>query len=177
MNTSEKYTLKDVPAGRSRSKAHIESIRIEHRPDDNPDLSWLGYYTDNPKSDEMSKAIDRQARGDVGSCEYRYFVPAMAGDETGNPESPEQDYRRCEDYNRGDWYMLGVIAKAEILSPGGVIQTVRSGGLWGIESDAGDYFDEVEAEQLAELRTELESLGFGERAIDRAFQDVQRPDR
>lgn len=86
----------------------------------------------------------------------------------------KEDFRRLESLNDGQWCYLGIIAKAEIISRSGICQTLRSGGLWGIESDSGkDYFEEIEKKELAELRTELESFGFGSRAIDFSFKNIE----
>lgn len=158
----------------TRSKYRIESVKIEHAIDTDPDTSYLGEYGNKATS---PAAIDRVARGDAGRGEYRWFNPALTGEQTGNPESPEQDYQRMEALNNQQWYFIGIIAKARIVSPAGVIQTIRSGGLWGIESDSDkSYIESVENEQLAELRAELESLeqGIGKRAIDHAFANVER---
>lgn len=81
---------------------------------------------------------------------------------------------RLERLFNGDWNYMGVIAKAEYVSGNQVTQTIRSGGLWGIETDSGgDYIKQVEDEQLSELRKELESVGFSPRAITRAFQNKE----
>lgn len=92
-----------------------------------------------------------------------------------NEKYRTEDYQRYEAFNDGEWHCVGVIAKAEIRNPDThVTQTVRSGGLWGVESDAGDYIkDEVGPEQLRELRTELMAMGIGERAIAHAFKSVE----
>ncbi len=55
-------------------------------------------------------------------------------------------------------------------------QTITSGGLWGIESDAGKYFEEVEREELAALCDQLHALGFSKRTIAAAFRSVERKD-
>ena len=48
----------------------------------------------------------------------------------------------------------------------GISQTIRSGGIYGIESDNGDeYFDEVFEEQKEELKDNLLELGFSEKEI------------
>ena len=89
----------------------------------------------------------------------------------------QQDYERCEAYNRQVWCYLGIIAKAEVRSAQGIVQTLRSGGLWGVESDSGEsYLEEVGQEQLTELRAELEGYGFSARAIDYAFRHVETED-
>jgi hypothetical protein len=78
-----------------------------------------------------------------------------------------------ESLNNGNWCFIGIIAKAKIVTENGTLQTIRSGGLWGIESDSDkSYIAEIEQEQLAELRKELTALGFGKRAIDYAYQNI-----
>jgi|SRR6185312_6164451 len=80
---------------------------------------------------------------------------------------------------------IGIRADAEIAlapshAPGmnpftGPLQTITSGGLWGIESDSdADYLKSVEDEQLAELRNQLHAIGFSQRAITAAFRNVER---
>jgi hypothetical protein len=111
------------------------------------------------------------------SREYNYFVPYAGGEEPGTDDYKKyglRDYARMEALSRGEWYFMGIIAKAKIITESGTVQTVRSGGLWGIESDSGDYIKEVEEEELASLRIELESFGFGKRAIDYAIKNAVR---
>ena len=151
----------------ARNKLRIGRVWVEWRRDEDPDLSFLGEYADTATS---SAAIDREARGDKGNREFRFFNPAMTGDETGNPDSPEEDYRRMEAYNRGDWCMVGCVAKAEVLVPSGAgcstVQVIHSGGLWGIESDCGDdYRAEVQGDELEDLARQLDAFGLGRRAI------------
>ena len=74
-----------------------------------------------------------------------------------------QDRERLAAYRRGEWYMVGVRADAIILIPRGgstwQLQTIRSGGLWGIESDSEpSYFTEVGADEAGELKQQLELL-------------------
>lgn len=87
------------------------------------------------------------------------------------------DASRLRQLERGDFCYIGVIAKAEIRSATGTGQVIRSGGLWGVESDAGDYLREVEKGQLGELQAELEELGFKKRAIAHAFTNVDKVPR
>ena len=120
--------------------------------------------TEAPRVDEVCVRRIREELGDMERGQYRYFVPAMTGEETGNPDSPMEDYRRMEAYNRDDWAMYGVVAKAEVSRPIGNgcrrIETFSSGGLWGIESDSDDsYFAEVAAQELADLKGHLEAFG------------------
>lgn len=129
------------------SRAEFEMVQTH---DDCPDLSFLGKYSDTPAEHH----IDRKERGDMGRNEFRYFNAGC-----GDPEYIEQDYRRMEAYNAGEWHMIGIYARVE-LNINGTIQTIRSGGLYGIESDSGvDYLTEIYQEQCAELVEILESMG------------------
>lgn len=134
------------------------------------------------------EACDCDERGDMTRGEYQYFNPSFNYvDKQGNAKdlTPEevrkytrQDYERMEALNRGDWCFIGISAEAEysIDSPNGSpIQTVTSGGLWGIESDSdAAFFAETEQEQLSELRDQLHAIEFSKRAIATAFKTIER---
>jgi hypothetical protein len=164
-------------------KAKIISIRIERVIDDSPDTSWLGEYANHPSS---KYSIDREERGDRERGTYRYFNPSFNyvndKDELQGITAAEcrkyveQDYKRMESLNAGDWSFLGIIAKAEVqLANSDTVQTIRSGGLWGIESDSDDAFlKEIEDQQLAELRSELLALGCTDKQIDASLKDIDR---
>lgn len=84
----------------------------------------------------------------------------------GGQEYAEQDDARLEEYNKGNWCMMGIRAECQYLipdntvPPSAVIQTLTSGGLWGIESDSDDkYIKQVEREQLNELKEYCDKLG------------------
>jgi hypothetical protein len=112
--------------------------------------------------------------------EYNFFKPYASGEVEGTENYQKygkQDFERMEGLNNQNWYFMGIIAKAEIRTETGTMQVIRSGGLWGIESDSGNYLDEVGKEELENLRLELSALGFGKRAIDKAFQDVKTIDK
>lgn len=74
------------------------------------------------------------------------------------------------------WNMLGVYVSADVqTSDRGVIQTIRSGGVYGVESDSGkDYLDELETEEILDLTSELLAIGFSEDAVNVATQNVER---
>lgn len=148
----------------------FESVKIERMIDDNPDFSWIGEYTSAPGPDD--RTIDREERGDCGRGEYRYFVATNSAEDTGNPNSVEQDYERMEDYNRGGWCFVGIRAVA-VVYVNNVKQELSSGGLWGIESDSDNsYFAEVGREQLEELRGILQTLGFADSTISKHFRNA-----
>lgn len=148
----------------------IVKITFKKEEDYCPDLSYLGEYKSQPGDDD--KTIDRQERGDRERNQHRYFIAAMSGAETGNPNSVEQDYKRMEDYG-GDWYMMYLRCEAEVVI-NGIMQKVTSGGLGGVESDSDDsYFEEIKEEQLEELADVLRSMAFSEEQITTAFQEMK----
>lgn len=170
---------------RKQKKIKILSIRIGKVPDESPDTSCIGEYTDKQENWVICRCC-----GEYLMClpedhimpergrEFRFFKPYAGGEKEGTKEYckyGKQDFARMEGLNRGDWHFMGIIAKANVqLSKDSPIQQIRSGGLWGIESDSGEkYLKEIEQEQLAELKKELEACGFGERAIEYAFKNVK----
>lgn len=138
------------------SKASFVKI-IEN--DGEPDLSFLGEYSNV----DAPNAIDRQTRGDMRRNEFRYFIPAMTGEQTGNPNSPEEDYKRMEAYNKGEWGILGIRAQVTIrirIDDQFILQVIESPGLWGIESDSdADYVDSVFVDECNTLTRMLTELG------------------
>src|SRR5215472_2019551 len=86
--------------------------------------------------------------------------------------------KRLDEYNRGHFEFVGIRAEAEVSFPTSpnyaLIQRVTSGGLWGIESDSSEeYLQEIEQEELRQLREQLHAMGFSKRAISAAFADVR----
>lgn len=117
----------------------------------------MGEYTDR----ETDTTIKRE---NVDRREFKYFEPA-------NPEYGQQDYERMESLNNGNWSFIGIIAEATI-KVDDHLQTVHSGGLWGIESDSGDdYIKSVEHGELADLKNQLETMGVDVSGFDAEFSD------
>lgn len=81
-------------------------------------------------------------------------------------ESPDTSFldqdgeeERKAEYERGDFAFVGVRAEADVVIEG-VVQTLTSGGIWGVESDAGDeYLTGFGADEYADLRKILTSIG------------------
>jgi len=77
-------------------------------------------------------------------------------------EYRDQDQARLDAFNRGEWYGLGIRARAHVrrIENGrGTYFSIDSPGLWGIESDSDlSYFDEVYQEEIAELKTMLSAM-------------------
>lgn len=119
---------------------------------------------------------------------YQFFNPNHDNYAGCTPEEIRecclQDYARMESLNNGDFCFIGIRAEAEIRFPymtegrGGrtyyKTEPITSGGLWGIESDSdSEHFKSIEAEELADLKTELKAIGFSSRAIATAFKNIE----
>jgi len=151
-------------------------------------------YTEAMETIRELAECDCGEHGDMGRNEFRYFNPSFNYvTKTDDPSDGltveevrkyvRQDYDRMESLNRGDWCFIGIRAEAEVIAnvetdgPGkwhGVVQTISSGGLWGIESDSErSYIEEEQRHQSADLKTELLALGFSKRAITSAFKNIR----
>jgi len=165
----------------------ILSIKIEHLCDTDPMTDHIGEYTDewdpyhfDRQEGKMLKTLERDrsyCMPDKGR-EYRFFKPYAAGEEPGTAlyiRYGKQDLARMEGLERGAWSYIGIRATALITHSGSdIVQKITSGGLWGIESDAGDeHHTEVEDDELHALREELKAVGFIEDLIDSV--EVERP--
>jgi hypothetical protein len=72
---------------------------------------------------------------------------------------PIENRDRLNGLYEGNWHYIGIMARA-VVTINGTIQTIRSGGLWGIESDSGeDYLTSVENEEKEALIDILSTLG------------------
>jgi hypothetical protein len=150
----------------------IIKITIKRMADEHGEADYLGVYSSTPGPE--ARTIDREARGDCGRHEHRYFIAANSPEETGNPESVEQDYKRMEAGMRGEWCLIGIRAEAEVHLTGDTVQRITFGGLWGIESDSEEnYFKQIETEELANLNAELLAIGFTADEIKEAFEQAE----
>jgi hypothetical protein len=161
----------------------IEALqeRIDLIPDKDTDIVMQAYLMRMEKRLEKIEGIVLHQEY-IASREYPYFAPYACGEKPGSPEYKKyamQAFERMERLSRGSWCFIGIIAKAQIGIPDGqgnyTLQTIVSGGLWGIESDSGkDFIEETEKEELSDLSENLTSLGFGKRAIAYAMKNVER---
>jgi hypothetical protein len=144
--------------------------RIYEKEDNNPAFSKVNIERTEKRIEKLKNCLDQSP---IGRGEYQYFQPYAGGEKPGTlyyKKYAFQDYQRMESLNRGDWCFIGIMAKATVQTENGVTQHITSGGLWGIESDSGDYIKEVVKEQLSSLKCELLSFGFSERAIHYAMK-------
>lgn len=153
----------------------ILNIEVKEIADEYPNLSFLGEYTDKYNYYnivcETGKFICEGTQEDipVRQDQYKYFKPYARGEKEGTKkyiEYGKQDFERMRRYNTGYWCMIGVKAIAKI-SINNTIQTIKSSGLWGIESDSDEsYKTEIKNEQLNELKSTLIEIGFKPNEIE-----------
>jgi len=179
----------------------IEKIKVMVIPDESPDTSWLGEYTDDlglgviiREYGEFYEKIPTEMERDydgtfIGKAEpelpsrgrnYRGFIPYAGGEKVGTKDFYKygmQDYKRMEGLNNGDWYFVGIQAEALISYPinGGSrrLEHLTSGGVWGIESDAGDYLEEVMKEEFADLKGHLEKFNVDTSNWDELVEGIE----
>ncbi|MFA5307423.1 MAG: hypothetical protein WC365_08300 [Candidatus Babeliales bacterium] len=146
----------------------IFSVTIKHLNDESPDISYL--ETDSEINDDGTLNI-------ISSMRYSSKDVELYGQQQ-VMQCIWQDLERLENYGN-TWYMMGIKASCEIglkqNKTSHLLQTLTSGGLWGIESDGdSDYFKETETDQLNELKSVLKTFSFSNKAINKAFQTVKK---
>jgi hypothetical protein len=164
----------------------ILNVTVRRMLDDSPDTSYLGEFSN---SSETEFAINHRGRNGSPN-EYAYFNPGSVEPFDGKKDSwhkgnrarwhkamlqnAEADYKRMLALDNGEFCYVGIRAEAEIQAAQfGAIQTITSGGLWGVESDSTeDYLASIEKEELSDLRSTLADLGFSKRAISAAFKNI-----
>lgn len=160
-----------------KKEKKILGIRVVHDLDEHSTDKLPGSYS---READSQYSIDREERGDQRSGQYRYFNPRL--DVIGVSESDtdedvsrytEEAYKQGEAYHRGEWCYVGIRAEAEVTFTD-VIQQISSGGIYGIESDSGDYLTEVANDELDALRVELCAAGFADEQIDAAIDRYRK---
>lgn len=148
----------------------INRITISHVVDNDHDLSMLGSFSDKPGK----YAIEH----DGGRNSYRYFN----AENVSNTKEARENYEEMMKFERGELYMIGVRAYADIATKDDenfkswTINRISSAGIWGItqgyKNDTEDI-KEIEQEQLAEIKDILASLGFTASEIEGAALVVE----
>lgn len=181
---TQTYNRADSIDKLERVHSYLDGLRIDEAKEGG-DFYTLDYESLEEAQDiivtaqEELEECDCDGRGDRDRNEYQYFNPNhdnYAGlDHAEIVKYCLQDYKRMESGNHGDWSFIGIRAIADVQIEGDIVQEIKSGGLWGIESDSGDdYIQEVSQEELHALRNQLESIGFSKRAVSVAFKNVKR---
>lgn len=111
----------------------IISDDTQERPDENDEGFW--------------PSRDHDAPGYVGESDFDAQMTIAT--------------ERMEAWERGDWEFVGVRARAHCMTVRngvGTMFTLESPGLWGIESDVGDYLNDVFEDEKAELLGMIEAM-------------------
>ena len=133
--------------GKDESKKYVDEVYIRGVPDEEPDVSWL----ERTPEFYMADGVPREEA-------ERYA---------------DQDKKRLAAFYNGDWWMIGIYAEAKVYI-NDTRQKIRSGGLWGIESDSDErHIRETAKEQVAELDDTLEAMGFAKDPIELTDVDIQ----
>jgi len=150
---------------RTQGRVHV-NVRIEE--DDSHDYSWLGEFVKAPTeqpcycifADAVRLAgseLWRDRRGRIvaepvdTSRHWRPFkFQYIALEDHGSPHLADlfADADRLVGLSRGDWGFIGIVATVSVDHDGYVPREIGYAGLWGIESDSGEYL-RSEARDLA----------------------------
>ena len=147
-------------------------VVAELRPDECPDTSYLGEYT----SKGGPECIGREARGDCGHHEFKYWRPSITyashyrglrALHYGRHEADclarsyvLRDYKRHEALNRGDWSIVAVGVR--VYAEGVELGRASCGGVeWDPDPDT-DHIDSIAREcadeALSDARNALARL-------------------
>jgi hypothetical protein len=164
----------------------IRSVRIVRAEDTDPDLSYIGEWTDKPApwvivrrdGDYLNNLEGDDYELPERGREFRFFKPYAGGEPEGSDNYQAYgmaDWRRMEAFGR-DWWTVGIYAVAEIVV-NGIRQEIQSGGLWGIESDSdAAYMRTVAHDELCDLKDVLAQLCFTQEELADAFDGAEDAD-
>lgn len=108
------------------------------------------------------QCADRPDERDDGFWPSRDPKAAGYPGKTGFVKAYEAAQQRMDAWKRGDWNYVGVRAQARCLlvkNGCGTFYTLTSPGIYGVESDAGDYLDTLYQEEKAQLAADMRALG------------------
>lgn len=167
----------------------IVSIRFVTKTEEQPDLSYIGEYTDKPEpwvfvrkhKDYLANLEKRDENYElpIRSLDCRFFKPYAGGETPGTKDYQEiglLDYKEMEAYERGEWCMLHAWAEAQVII-GETVQTIRSAGCGGIGNTDDETLKQIKEEELAALYAilgELDSNFTSDLLTDIPVKDVQR---
>jgi hypothetical protein len=124
-----------------------------------PEQVRIQFEMETPSDDSRDRPDER----DEG------FWPSKDPDDCGycSPDTYDEQHAiavaRMASWENDEWEYVGVVAVAHVAIPIGggsyTTHTFRSAGLWGIESDAGEYLEEVFEEEKDALLDQLKTLG------------------
>ena len=120
-----------------------------------------GFYVQFHMVTEPDDSNDRPDERDDGFWPSQDPTAAGYVGATDFEEQQTKATERMDAWRRGDWQYVGVQAEARCLVVRhrvGTFYTLRSPGVWGIESDAGDYLSTVFEEEKAVLLADMAAM-------------------
>jgi len=161
----DQFRMHDTDRGKPRLR--ITKIVVRTVPDEEPDLSWLKTEYDAERHTITSSC--RCTNDDVKHYGWKKVKQWI-----------DEDNHRFNTHGV-TWSCVGVEAVAIIdilleAGPNGfaICQTVKSGGVWGIENDSdSDYLHEEGENELGQLRDILTALGVEQVEIDNALKGAK----
>ena len=141
----------------SINRAKAVKIEIKRIVDEHPDLSFL------ETTPEYHYGIDGSNWKHVSDEDRQRVIAQYGSIWNACMAYAKQDKERLDAYNRGVWNIIGMraVATIHISIDNNIvkIQTIESGGLFGIESDSGDdYIEDIGRDQIAEVKKYLRIL-------------------
>lgn len=141
----------------SVKRAKAIKIEVKRIVDENPDLSFL------ETTPEGHYGIDGSGWVHVSEEDIKEIVEKYGSVWNVCIAYAKKDKERLDTYNKGIWGMIGIKAVATIHIPAGgdtvKIQTIDSGGLFGIASDSDDGdIQEIGRDQIDEVKNYLRIL-------------------
>ena len=141
----------------SIKRAKVIKIEVKRITDEDPDLSFL------ETTPEGHYGIDGSGWVHVSEEDIKEIVEKYGSVWNACIAYAKKDKERLDAYNKGIWEMIGIKAVATIHIPTGgdtvKIQTIDSGGLFGIASDSGDSdIQEAGRDQIEEVKKYLRIL-------------------
>jgi|HubBroStandDraft_1064217.scaffolds.fasta_scaffold53842_3 hypothetical protein len=87
-----------------------------------------------------------------------------------DPDYREQDQERLDAWKNGDWRMVGVYAEVEVVVAG-TTQTIRTPGVWAVESDSDrSHFKDLGEQEHGELVAILAEMGIPKNRVPKASE-------
>lgn len=141
----------------------IDKISVRYEQDTVESIpDHLGKFSSEPGP----FAVDRKK--EMGRNEFRYFN----AENVENMKEARENYARAMEFEKGNVSMMGIHAEARVITGGPsewLINTIHSGGLYGIDSDSSaEYLADIAREQIAYLRDTLHEFGIIDETIDSA---------
>jgi hypothetical protein len=164
-------------------KMKIEEIKIITVPDECPDFSYLGEYNNWGNDWDICCHCGEYVHNHLEDCprstrSLNFFTPYAGGEPQGSEtykEYGKRDFERMEDYNNNGWSFIGIKAVATVSYSIGngdrQLETLESGGLWGVESDSGEYLNEVAADELLYLKGHIAQFGVDVSEFDKMIPE------